>query len=283
MNRVSILITFLAVSLHPGCSKEEDAVTTSSGFTAVVDGVKWHASKVEASVFNGTIFVSGRSSDGRTISISLFGDSTGLYPVNSGTSNSAAFGAGSSSPELFTSAGDSTAGGQILIESIVTKNRKITGSVEFKAVRSSDDSSVSITSGRFINITYSTESVGTTTSTMQVKVDGNQWVAQDVSGFTAFNTLYLSAADLDGQRELNFELPVDIGPGKYVLNYFTNYRSLYTDLAGVKFYAVQGILEVESHDLFSREIRATFNQSMEAHEEGGAAVLSEGAFNISYD
>ena len=278
------LITYALLSipfLFAACSKEEEAAAPQSGFTALVDGVKWKASVSKASVYNGAIFISGISSDGKEISINIYGDSAGLYALNENTVNSASVSTGGA--ELFTSGGSPTAGGTVLIESISFSKHLITGSFEYKAVRPSDDSTIQVTAGRFVDLKFSEQPVTNEDNSLRVKINDNLWAPQEVTGFTAFTTLFLQARDGSGSRILRFELPGEIAPGNYVLNYFTNYKAVFTDVAGNTYYAVDGLLEIESHNLAEKKITGSFDMNAEAHEDGGTADFTEGTFTINYD
>lgn len=278
-----ILIFLITGLLLYSCKKEEDSVTSTSGYTAKIDGKAWKASSIQASVYNGTIVVIARSSDGTIITFSLNGDSVAVYPVNESSNSSASFDLSSSSTNSFTSGGNSSAGGTVLIEDISMVKHKMTGSISFTAVRNSDDSTIEITEGRFVNITFDELPISVNENSLKAKVGGSSWAPQNVSGYVAFKTLYLQAVDADGIRKINFEIPELIGPGNYALNYFTNYKSLYINIAGKKHYAVNGSLEVVSHNLVSRQIEAKFEMETEAHEGGGIIDLTEGELNIIYE
>ncbi|MEQ8521808.1 MAG: hypothetical protein RIC15_06600, partial [Vicingaceae bacterium] len=82
---------------------------------------------------------------------------------------------------------------------------------------------------------------------------------------------------------LAFELPYDIGPGSYTLNYFTDYKALYISPSGAKHYAVRGNLNVSSHNLVSQEINAGFDIYLEEHEGKGVVRITVGDFEINYE
>lgn len=274
-------LTLVLTLIFIGCKKDEEELISSSGYTAKIDEINWKASHIKASIFNGTIVVTGESSDGSEITFSLNGDSVGLYPLNENTNSSAVY----SIPggKSYTSGGSEIAGGQILIEAISKTNKKITGSIEFKAVKGSDGSSVDITAGRFVDITYDNIPIGVEDNILKTQVDSSNWSPQDVSGYVAFKTLYLKAVDADGVRILTFEIPELIGPGDYELNFFTKYKVVYTNIAGKNHYAESGNLEIIFHNLVKREIEAKFHVVTEAHEGGGTIKFTEGEFKIIYE
>ncbi len=279
IKRLAYLISLII--FFSSCQKDEEAVVSNRGFKAEVDGAKWKARDVQASIYNGTIVVIGEASDGSQIIISLSGDTVGTYDVNEETTSSATYwfvgGKG------FTSGGNSNAGGQVVIEEISKRDRTITGTIEFDAVRAADDSTIKITNGKFNKIRFENVAIGLEDNVLKTKVNGNNWSPQDVSGFVAFKTIFLQASDADGVRVLTFELPELIGPGDYTLNYFTKYKAVYTDVSGKNYYATDGNLEIISHNLVNRQIEAKFDIRVEAHEGGGTAQFSEGEFTIIYE
>lgn len=278
-----IFLALIASSFFYSCKKEDSSPVSKSGYTAKVDGNFWRAAKINASIFNGTIVVIAQASNGMSITFSLNGDSTGLYPLNENTNSSASFSLKDINSKNFTSGGSPDAGGQILIESISKTDNKLTGSIEFKAVRPADDSTITISEGRFVDISYDNIPIGIEDNTLKAKVAGSNWSPQNVSGFVAFKTIYLQAIDADNVRVLTFELPELIGPGTYTLNYFTNYKAVYTNVAGKNHYAVNGNLTVLSHNLVSRRIEATFDMLTEAYESGGTIRFTEGEIDIVYE
>jgi hypothetical protein len=274
-------LSLIFAIVFSGCKKDEETIVSSSGYTAKVDGINWKASHITASIYNGTIVVVGEASDGSAITFSLNGDSLGLYPLNENTNSSGSYTFQGS--KSFTSGGSSVAGGQVLIESISASDRTITGSIELKAVRASDDSTINITSGRFVDISYDNTPIGIEDNILKTQINGSNWSPQNVSGFVAFKTIFLKAIDADGIRVLTFELPELIGPGNYELNFFSNYKAIYTSIAGKKHYAVSGNIEVLSHNLAKREIVANFDIVTEAHEGDGIVKFTEGEFKIIYE
>ena len=280
MKRIVVIMSLIGLVLY-ACKKDEEEVVSKKGYTAKVDGEDWKAKTTTASIYNGTIVVIGEASDGTQIIFSLSGDSVGNYGIDENTSSSASFRL--EDGKNFTSGGNSMAGGQILIEKISQTDKRITGNIEFTAVRASNDSTIVISNGRFVDIRYDQIPLGISDNSLKTKINASNWSPQVVSGFVAFSTLYLRAEDADGVRLLTFEIPELIGPGKYELNYFTDYKAVYTSISGKKYYAENGTLEVVSHNLVNREIEATFSMTAKDHEGGGSLKFTAGEFRIIYE
>ncbi len=127
---------------------------------ATIDGVSWAAadSTQTAVVSQGLVTVSGISTDGQEISITLNDTVVGLYVLNQ-TSASLAVYANLDSVGSYawsTNQGSDTAqaGGTVNVTAINTVNRTVSGIFSFKVYRNSDGSQKDITAGVFYNIPY---------------------------------------------------------------------------------------------------------------------------------
>ncbi|HAW51089.1 MAG TPA: hypothetical protein DCX54_01995 [Flavobacteriales bacterium] len=279
--RTAIAIASICL-IFSSCKKDNEVqVSPTSQFTARVGGSYWAASNIQASVYNGSIVLIGESVDGTVITLSLNGDTVGVYSLDATTSSVGTYSLGSG--KGFSTAGGPDAKGEITIESINKTDNVINGSFGFDAVRSIDDSLVSITDGRFVNIVYSNLPLGVENNKLSVEVNGGKWSPLDIAGFVAFKTLFISAYDADGTRSLSFELPYDIAPGKYNLNYFTKYKAYYITSDERTHYAVKGNLEITSHNIVNNEIEALFDIYMEEHEGTGNTRFTNGEFKITYE
>ncbi len=281
MMRSAFLLATTCLFLF-SCSKTEDEIVKSTReFSAKIDGKSWSSSQTQASIYNGSITIVGEAIDGSIITISLNGDSVGVYGMDQSSPSTCIYSSGSG--KGFTTAGGASGDGQVLIEEINNTENKMSGSFHFTGVRSSDDSVVNVTEGRFVNIPFGNLPIGLEDNNLTVDINGSSWRPFDVSGFTAFKTLFITAIDADGTRTLNFELPYDIGPGKYELNYFTEYKALYISSDGRKHYAVRGTIEIASHNLVNQEIEADFNIYMEEHDGTDIVDLTKGNFKVKYE
>ena len=268
--------------IFSSCKKDkEEQVAPTSQFTAKIGGSNWTANEIRASIYNGVIVIIGESIDGTAITLSLNGDTTGIYSLGPSFASIGTYSLGSG--KGFSTAGGPDAKGEISIESINKNENKITGSFGFDAIRSIDDSLISITDGRFININFSNLPLGVENNNLSTDVNGDPWSPLDITGFVAFKTLYISAYDADGTRSLSFEFPYDIAPGKYNVNYFTNYSAYYISSDERTHYAVKGDLEIKSHNIVNQEIEAVFDIDMEEHEGTGLAHFSNGKFKVTYE
>jgi hypothetical protein len=127
---------------------------------ATISGVPWAAadSTQTAVVSLGQVTISGISTDGQEISLTLNDTIVGLYVLNQ-TSTSVAVYASLDSVGSYaysTNQGSDTAqaGGTVNVTAIDAVNRTISGIFSFKVYRNSDGSQKDITAGVFYNIPY---------------------------------------------------------------------------------------------------------------------------------
>jgi hypothetical protein len=127
---------------------------------ATIDSVSWAAadSTQAAIVSQGAVTISGISSGGQEISITLDDTVIGLYLLNQ-TSASLAVYANLDSVGSYaysTNQGSDTAqaGGTVNVTAINRVNKTISGIFSFKVYRNSDGSQKDITAGVFYNIPY---------------------------------------------------------------------------------------------------------------------------------
>jgi hypothetical protein len=127
---------------------------------ATINGTFWEAadSTQTAVVSTGGITISGISTDGQEVSITLNDTIVGLYVLNQTSACLAVYANLDSvgSYAYSTNQGSDTAqaGGTVNVTSINTAGRTISGIFSFKVYRNSDGSQKNITGGVFYNIPY---------------------------------------------------------------------------------------------------------------------------------
>jgi hypothetical protein len=127
---------------------------------ATINGVPWEAadSTQTAVVSTGGITISGISSDGQEISITLNDTVVGLYVLNQPSASLAVYAnldsVGSYAYSTNQGSDTSQAGGTVNVTSINPAIRTISGIFSFKVYRNSDGSQKDITAGVFYNIPY---------------------------------------------------------------------------------------------------------------------------------
>jgi hypothetical protein len=165
MKKVIVYITpgFIVLLSLFACHKYT-SIENSNGLpadmVATIDSVSWEAadSTQAAIISQGAITISGISSGGQEISITLNDTVVGIYVLNQ-TSASLAIYANLDSVGSYaysTNQGSDTAqaGGTVNVTAINTAGKTISGIFSFKVYRNSDGSQKDITAGVFYNIPY---------------------------------------------------------------------------------------------------------------------------------
>jgi hypothetical protein len=299
--KIFYVLALLAI-FFSSCQKEisqEPPTTSNNGastgtFTAVINGKNWQASpeKQAASILQGTINVTGVSSDGQTIVISIMNNKPGTYNtyepdpamVAYMSSNSIMSHSTNGSPD------SSKAGGQITISSIDTVNKTIAGTFTSTVFVADDQPSISIT-GSF-NLSYATTITDingnstTTKDTVKAIIDGKAWTAPVVSGM-AFNGIVISSSAQDMSRTLGFKLPEDVTVGTYKLDgMFSNCNGLYGEGTSVtetkNFFAGPGTLTVTEHNKSKKHIAGTFEFTASDLLTSETRQITKGYFSVTY-
>lgn len=300
--KIFYLLTTLLV-LFSSCQKEissEQPRTSENGassgtFVAVIDGKSWQAAsdRQEASIIGGITGVSGVSSTGQSILISLVADKAGTYNVYYQDYGAVAYSASQDAFLSYSTNGSedsSKAGGQVVISSIDTVNKRIKGTFDVMVAVSDDQLPVKIT-GEFdlsykTTISNSNGEAVSSTDTIKTKIDGTAWSAPVVSG-TLLNGLMLSGSDQDMSKTLGLVMPADTKPGTYSLDGLsTTTMVIYNegkDLMNAKhFIADAGSFTVLENDNSKKRIRGTFELTVSDLLSGEKRKMTEGYFNVGY-
>lgn len=283
--RYSNILAILSICLFTiGCSKEEEEIPFEPlpPFRALVDLQGWEATGYNASIYQGTITVTGVADDGSKISINLSGDTVGTYNMDNMTLSSCTYKEPGDQGKSYSTADTEDGGGGVTIDKIGSGNQTISGTFAFLAGDIANDDYISVNGGAFSEIPVSSIPVGSTNNTMSMMLSGGSWAPGEVTGYVAFEILTLNGIAADG-RSITFELPEEISPKEYDLNYFTKYKCSYTNSAGTRFYATSGKLRITSHNLVTRNIEGSFSIKMEGHQGGGNVNVTEGMFDITYE
>jgi hypothetical protein len=165
MKKVIVYITlgFIATLALFACHKYT-SIENSNGLpadmVATINGVSWAAadSTQTAVVSQGLVTISGISTDGQEISITLNDTVVGLYVLNQTSASLAVYAnldsVGSYAYSTNQGADTAQAGGTVNVTAINPVDRTISGIFSFKVFRNSDGSQKDITAGVFYNIPY---------------------------------------------------------------------------------------------------------------------------------
>ena len=144
-----VLLFLLAVTMViASCSKDDDSVVKMG---AKVDDKNWEATTRVSSLTNGVFIITGTSATGQALAITIYGEATGTYELNT---NSAKVGA-TYKESLLDSDSNMyfSASGKVTLTKVDKANRKISGTFEFVLARSLTDIK-KVTAGQFNDLSY---------------------------------------------------------------------------------------------------------------------------------
>lgn len=132
----------------------------ASDMVATIDSASWEAadSTQSAIISQGLMTITGISSDGQEISITLNDTVVGLYVLNQSSPSLAIYAdldsVGSYAYSTNQGTDTSQAGGTVSVTNINKINQTVSGTFSFKVYRNSDGSEKDLTAGVFYNIPY---------------------------------------------------------------------------------------------------------------------------------
>jgi hypothetical protein len=302
----SLILSFGLISFQ-SCQKEVDPSIiedqnqpqqVTGNLKAKVDGTQWVANTVSgASRMLGLISIGGKSSDKKTLAITLVDSGVHTYRLDDASFNAAAWvDSTMPNPINFTTnqgVNPSDAGGTVTITSIDQVNKKISGTFSFKMYRQLDGLQRTFTEGSFTDLTYITSLPPTSsTDTFRVKIAGTLWVPPVVVGAVAPAIppmppqLGITGTSTDATKSVGVIVPANITPGTYTFDFFgATYIGAYnpsTDPTQSQA-SMSGTLTILSHNTSTKRIRGNFNFHAEALLNPLLNTeLTEGFFAVSY-
>jgi len=262
------------------CSKPNPGNLTpaaSPNMTTYIDGKAWSA-KAGGVIQFGMMNVTGiQSSDGQTITISLTGTTTGTYMLGPGLNNAAAYKPDSGSNTVAFSTGVDSTTGQVVITSIDSKNKTMSGTFYFTVERATDNKKHTMTSGKFTNIPY-TGSLPVTSSTCSATVNGASWTTNSVFISDASGTYIISATKNDGTT-IGFSMPDNITTGTYNFAPFGTYTAQYNANTSTFYQAQSGSITIQTKTSTTMTGTFSFNGTNLANTSDMVTVTN-GSFSV---
>jgi hypothetical protein len=314
--KTSLLSILGALILLCSCQKEyslNDPSGTGSGtggtggggsavtgdFRAKIGGVQWVANQAASAVRNnGIINISGLSTDGQFVTMTLMDSGVHVYTLNDVVMNAGAYTPNQSQTTIAYTSNSSNdpalAGGSCTITSIDAVNHKMSGTFSFKVYRQTDNTSKSITEGSFTNITYTTTSgipPAAATDTFRVKMDGVDWTSYSITAtninMTGFNKIAITSTyDANNTKNMGLTFDNTIVPGSYVFDLF-DVVGQYNPTSSVTnpnpYAGSGGNLTILEHNTTTHRIRGNFNFVAAPLLGTGAPVsFTAGYFSVHY-
>ncbi|MBO9632189.1 MAG: hypothetical protein J7578_03660 [Chitinophagaceae bacterium] len=276
------------------CLKEKSIDSTEDGGVGIlrmkIDGKQWTANKTAvASIMNGYVTIMGSSQDNIDLMIQVQTGSAGTYQLDQASAHIAfVLDNNEATPLPYTTnqgANSSVAGGVVNITKIDAATKRISGSFTFKAYRSSDDKTLSITEGFFDNLPFTDGPPPTGTgNALSLKADGTDWTAPGVAATISGDDLLVVGSELNGNKQLSLTIPKDITPNTYVLDNTSFYVAVYQ--VGGKIYeaGTGGTLVITEHNTATRTIKGTFQFTAEdkGSPPGPNIAITSGSFSATY-
>jgi len=282
------------------CRKEtsmERSGSTDGMFMADVSGSQWIAadSLKSAAVLGGFINLIGISDDHRQLNIILNDTIPGTYVLDQGSTSVAFFGYTDSSNSYMYStnqSSDSTqAGGTVTVTEIDLVNHTISGTFSFNVYRGIDGNQLRFTDGVFRKLPYTSSlPPASGTDTLKAVIDGGNWSAQSIEAANISNQLVISGSNLSGTQSLGLNMPADIVPGQYMLDFIKTsytYFAVYLPSPNVGLASVDGTLEILENDVTNKRIRGNFTfNAVDPTDPQGLITpprqVSNGFFAVTY-
>jgi hypothetical protein len=288
----------ISALIFSACQQEYDpfdgtASPVTGDFRAKVDGVQFIAdSAAVASKLGGVIVITGVNNSGKRILLRVADSGVHNYSFDSESmTNVATYSeSNSSNPNAFTTNQYENAGiyGSMNITSIDTAAKKMSGTFSIKVIRQMDTLEKIITEGVFNNISYASQPpTPTGTDTFRVKINGNSFSYNLLSGIRTFGMIGLSAANINGSLgtpSVGLSVPDAVVPGSYAFDGFT-YIGQYNPNDSTYMEADSGTVTILEHNPTTRRIRGNFHFEADTVFTGlpnPNIHLTEGYFSIRY-
>lgn len=288
---------------HPNGSNSGSGASSGT-FKAKVNGGSWIAAsdKQSATILSGVINVTGISSSGQMILITLKGDTVGTYGVSyNGGEGAVAYqpNSGNAAVTYSSNASDdeNLAGGKVIITSIDKDKKVIKGTFTVKVFYNGDGTSYDITEGSF-ELTYAT-TIPTTPGTgtpgnpsssgtyLKATLDGAAWEATSVTGFASLGQIMVNGTVSDVSKTVGITIPDNIAVGSYTFVEFGDYMALYNvgkDINSIVTYvSASGTLKITEHNKSTKKITGTFDFKGEVFgDPTKTANITSGSFSVTY-
>ncbi|MFZ4057714.1 MAG: DUF6252 family protein [Ferruginibacter sp.] len=300
MKLIRMCIALLAITLfYTACERElseENGGTPTGGgggavvgdFRAKFDGTQWVANRLTgASRMGGLINITGLSTNGQVLTITLTDSGVHQYYLYDTTMNAAAL-VDSTLPNrnAFGTNQGTTAqsGGVVNITAIDAVNKRISGTFSFKVYRAMDSLQRTITDGVFTNTSYSTTMPpSSATDTMYVDIDGSTYRPVSVTGLANSGNIIINGTDATASKTVGLTFPETTIPGTYTLDFFgLVYIGLYNPNSTTALASSSGNLEILENNATTRRIRGRFSFVAEPLLGGTSVNLTNGYFSVRY-
>ncbi|MBS1596652.1 MAG: hypothetical protein JST75_00395 [Bacteroidetes bacterium] len=298
MKRIGLSHVALGVLLLSffSCSKElsnealENGKGVAGSFRAKIDGASWVATNnISATVLTGLINITGTSSDGKTINISLLAGATGTYALDENSDGLASLNqTEATGPAIYgtnQSSDPAKSSGTVTITSIDQTNKTISGTFSFNGYDDATTVTKVVTEGVFDRLPYSsTLPPASITDTFKVKINGTSFTASSIAAPIVSGSFFVQGAASDGSNFVGLYMPENVQPGTYTLDIFGGvFVGQYSpDPSTLLVSMGDGTLTVIENNSTTKRIRGSFSFKAVDASNTQSAQLTEGYFSVGY-
>ncbi|MDH7462461.1 DUF6252 family protein [Chitinophagaceae bacterium 26-R-25] len=306
---IAFLLTAITLIFLTSCQKEvsyelgqngNNANNSTGNFTANINGSGWKAAadKQSATIIDGIINLTGISSNGQMMTITLTGDTVGTYDVSFAAGKGfVAFEPDYTKPaNVFTSMSSdnaANANGTVIVTSIDKDKKIIKGTFVSRLFNPTDGTSYTATEGVF-ELTYfnslpTTPTDPTTPATgdayLKATINGTAWQAKTITAQIILGQIYIAGAD--EHKIFAFTIPPDATVGSYTYDPLNQlYTTDYSEINGMdaKMYSAEsGTLKITQHDPTKKTMTATFEfVGRETFDQVETRQITKGSFFVKY-
>ncbi len=145
-------IILMITILSGGCTLEDLLEEFAPDMSAKIDGIEWNTTLQYTALEEGKFIITGTSIDGKSLSITIIGNSPGAYELSLTSSQCGAIyktSPNSTNEDVYLSVS-----GTVNLSVVDTEQNKISGTFVFSLRRDISEPNVEITQGIFNSLTY---------------------------------------------------------------------------------------------------------------------------------
>jgi hypothetical protein len=253
----------------------------------MVNSSNWRSSDPHAILTDYAIKVYGTSANGQTIIINVSSAEIGEYSMNLTNGNYAEFIPNmSASATRYSTANSESGTGFVRVSSIDEEARTMSGSFNFKAYRTSDNTFRSVADGNFSNVPYQYYNVSDTSSYDNIFIFSDhvqQWTAAEITAIRN-DTAIIITGEIDQNQawqSVTLWLPPTLSAG---VQYITSDGPIFAEFQNgfYNYSAVNGSVTIIENNESEQIVRGTFFFNYLDNEEETMSI-TEGQFEVQYE
>jgi hypothetical protein len=290
----AFFVALIGGALMFGSCRSTDTPTpsTAAEFKCKVDGVAISTATATASLQGGAFAIAGSFDNGKGIVFTLANVTSvapATYALSSSVTNRACAYTPSTGALSFTSNYPGAAGGSVVVTSVDTTAKKITGT--FTCGVKNSAGTVSITEGTFANIPYTVTPVIVNNNSFACTIDGMAFAPTQKTASIVLNQLGINGTvpTTTGQKSVILFMPPAVAAGTYDLSAFGTYSAQYQILTGGTtvdvFSPKTGAISkmtITSNNTTTRRIVGTFYGVFTNTAGTVTANITAGSFDVGY-